>query len=95
MDGILDFVQASYDKKQLDVGANLFIGNLDPMVDENILYNAFSAFGQLSQTAKVSGRISALLPMESLTRIISPAPDRTRPSNRRVKRIRFRLVQRL
>ena len=49
-------VQASYDKKQLDVGANLFIGNLDPMVDENVLYNAFSAFGQLAQTAKVSPR---------------------------------------
>lgn len=32
----------------------MFIGNLDPMVDENVLYNAFSAFGQLSQPAKVS-----------------------------------------
>ncbi|KAG7527692.1 hypothetical protein FFLO_06679 [Filobasidium floriforme] len=46
--------KASYDKKQLDVGANLFIGNLDPMVDENVLYNAFSAFGQLAQTAKIA-----------------------------------------
>jgi splicing factor 3B subunit 4 len=26
--------KASQDKKQLDVGANLFIGNIDPDVDE-------------------------------------------------------------
>ena len=45
--------QASYDKKQLDVGANLFIGNLDPNVDERVLYDTFSAFGIVSQTAKV------------------------------------------
>eukprot|EP00339_Tiarina_fusa_P006200 CAMPEP_0117003900 /NCGR_PEP_ID=MMETSP0472-20121206/5069_1 /TAXON_ID=693140 ORGANISM="Tiarina fusus, Strain LIS" /NCGR_SAMPLE_ID=MMETSP0472 /ASSEMBLY_ACC=CAM_ASM_000603 /LENGTH=270 /DNA_ID=CAMNT_0004704709 /DNA_START=266 /DNA_END=1074 /DNA_ORIENTATION=- len=31
-----------------DVGANLFIGNLDPNdVDENLLYDTFSAFGTL------------------------------------------------
>lgn len=46
--------QASYDKKQLDVGANLFIGNLDPMVDETMLYNTFSTFGPIATTAKVS-----------------------------------------
>lgn len=46
-------IQASYDKKQLDVGANLFIGNLDPMVDETMLYNTFSTFGPIASTAKV------------------------------------------
>lgn len=46
--------QASSDKKQLDVGANLFIGNLDPNVDERILYDTFSTFGPLTQAAKVS-----------------------------------------
>ena len=45
--------QASSDKKQLDVGANLFIGNLDENVDERLLYDTFSAFGMLSTTAKV------------------------------------------
>lgn len=28
---IFDLVQASQDKKSLDVGANLFVGNLDPV----------------------------------------------------------------
>ena len=28
--------KASQDKKQMDVGANLFIGNLDPDVDEKV-----------------------------------------------------------
>ena len=48
------FLQASSDKKQLDVGANLFIGNLDENVDERLLYDTFSAFGMLATTAKVS-----------------------------------------
>lgn len=37
-----------------DVGANLFIGNLDPNdVDENLLYDTFSAFGTLIRQPKV------------------------------------------
>jgi splicing factor 3B subunit 4 len=46
--------KASSDKKQLDVGANLYIGGLDPNVDERLLYDTFSAFGTMSTTAKVS-----------------------------------------
>ena len=45
--------QASSDKKQLDVGANLFVGNLDENVDERLLYDTFSAFGMMATTAKV------------------------------------------
>lgn len=51
----ISFSQASSDKKQLDVGANLFIGNLDENVDERLLYDTFSAFGQMATTAKVCG----------------------------------------
>jgi hypothetical protein len=48
-------------KHQSDVGANLFIGkpffltagNLDPMVDEKMLYDVFSAFGFIIHTPKV------------------------------------------
>ena len=29
--------KASQDKKTLDVGANLFIGNIDPDVDEKVI----------------------------------------------------------
>ncbi|KAL5531780.1 SAP49_2 [Sanghuangporus sanghuang] len=46
--------KASSDKKQLDVGANLFVGNLDENVDERLLYDTFSAFGMLATTAKVA-----------------------------------------
>ena len=52
-------MQASSDKKQLDVGANLFIGNLDENVDERLLYDTFSAFGMMATTAKVR-RMTAL-----------------------------------
>eukprot|EP00898_Chlorokybus_atmophyticus_P000539 jgi/Chlat1/1486/Chrsp12S02035 len=45
--------KASQDRKQLDVGANLFIGNLDPEVDEKLLYDTFSAFGVIVQTPKI------------------------------------------
>ncbi|KAM0754029.1 RNA-binding domain-containing protein [Meredithblackwellia eburnea MCA 4105] len=46
--------KASSDRKQLDIGANLFIGNLDPNVDERALFDTFSAFGTLVQPAKIS-----------------------------------------
>eukprot|EP01097_Dermamoeba_algensis_P010539 TRINITY_DN7852_c0_g1_i1.p1 TRINITY_DN7852_c0_g1~~TRINITY_DN7852_c0_g1_i1.p1 ORF type:complete len:299 (-),score=58.86 TRINITY_DN7852_c0_g1_i1:204-1100(-) len=45
--------KASRDKKTLDVGANLFIGNLDPDVDEKLLYDTFSAFGVIIATPKI------------------------------------------
>jgi len=35
------------------VGANLFIGNLDPEVDEKMLYDTFSAFGAIPMPPKV------------------------------------------
>ncbi|TPX51088.1 hypothetical protein SeMB42_g01034 [Synchytrium endobioticum] len=46
--------KATSDKKNLDVGANLFIGNLDPDVDEKLLYDTFTAFGPIVQTPKVA-----------------------------------------
>jgi len=46
--------KASSDKKQLDVGANLFIGNLDENVDERVLYDTFSVFGVMADTAKIA-----------------------------------------
>jgi splicing factor 3B subunit 4 len=39
--------KSSRDKEELDVGANLFVGNLDKEVDDQMLYNIFSAFGQI------------------------------------------------
>jgi splicing factor 3B subunit 4 len=45
--------KASQDKKALDVGANIFIGNLDSVVDEKLLYDTFSAFGGITQTPKI------------------------------------------
>jgi len=45
--------KASQDKKTLDVGANLFIGNLDAEVDEKLLYDTFSSFGVIISTPKI------------------------------------------
>ena len=45
--------KASQDKLQTDVGANIFIGNLDPDVDEKLLYDTFSAFGGITLTPKI------------------------------------------
>lgn len=38
----------------MDVGATLFIGNLDPDVDEKLLYDTFSAFGLIVNTPRIS-----------------------------------------
>jgi len=46
--------KATSDKKNLDVGASLFIGNLDPDIDEKFLYDTFSAFGVIVQTPKIA-----------------------------------------
>ncbi|CAG8483237.1 12579_t:CDS:2 [Racocetra fulgida] len=52
--------KATSDKKNLDVGASLFIGNLDPDVDEKMLYDTFSAFGVIVQTPKVLALLCVL-----------------------------------
>ena len=49
--------QASAHNKNLDVGANIFIGNLDPEIDEKLLYDTFSAFGVILQTPKVPSNV--------------------------------------
>ena len=54
--------KASAHQKNLDVGANIFIGNLDPEVDEKLLYDTFSAFGVILTTPKVKySRLSLCL----------------------------------
>lgn len=46
--------KASADKqKTVEIGAELFVGNLDPMVTEQILYDTFSRFGNLLNLPKV------------------------------------------
>lgn len=46
--------KASADKqKTVEVGAELFIGNLDPMVSEQTLYDTFGRFGSLISAPKV------------------------------------------
>eukprot|EP00096_Caligus_rogercresseyi_P007859 TRINITY_DN2598_c0_g1_i1.p1 TRINITY_DN2598_c0_g1~~TRINITY_DN2598_c0_g1_i1.p1 ORF type:complete len:320 (-),score=130.56 TRINITY_DN2598_c0_g1_i1:450-1409(-) len=45
--------KASAHQKNLDVGANVFIGNLNPEVDEKLLYDTFSAFGVILTTPKI------------------------------------------
>ncbi len=38
----------------MEVGADLFLGNLDPMVDEKTLYDTFSRFGPLISPPKIA-----------------------------------------
>lgn len=46
--------KASADKqKTVEIGAELFVGNLDPMVTEQVLYDTFSRFGTLLSLPKV------------------------------------------
>lgn len=42
--------KAANDSKIMDVGANIFIGNLDDEVDEKMLYDVFSSFGLIIST---------------------------------------------
>ncbi|GAO48665.1 RNA-binding domain-containing protein [Saitoella complicata NRRL Y-17804] len=49
--------KASSDAKKsaaADIGAELFIGNLDALVDEKVLYDTFSSFGTLIATPKIA-----------------------------------------
>lgn len=47
--------KASADKtKTVEVGAELFVGNLDPMVDERMLYDTFGRFGTLVAQPKIA-----------------------------------------
>jgi splicing factor 3B subunit 4 len=46
--------KASADKqKTVEIGAELFVGNLDPIVTEQVLYDTFSRFGTLLSLPKV------------------------------------------
>ncbi|CAG9536779.1 unnamed protein product [Cercopithifilaria johnstoni] len=45
--------KASAHEKNMDVGANVFVGNLDPEVDEKLLFDTFSAFGVILQVPKI------------------------------------------
>jgi|UniRef100_A0A7S4CU39 splicing factor 3B subunit 4 len=45
--------KATQDRKAVDIGANLFVGNLDPDADEKMLYDTFSAFGTIINTPKI------------------------------------------
>ncbi|KAG0246093.1 hypothetical protein B0O80DRAFT_496792 [Mortierella sp. GBAus27b] len=46
--------KATSDRKNLDVGASLFIGNLSPDADETLLRDTFSAFGTIVGHAKIA-----------------------------------------
>ena len=49
----LRVTKASADRARVEVGANLFIGNLALDVDEKVLYDTFSAFGLMVMPPKV------------------------------------------
>ncbi|KAJ2558879.1 Spliceosome-associated protein 49 [Coemansia sp. RSA 1933] len=46
--------KSSSDRRMLDVGAKLFIGNLDVEVDEKLLHDTLGVFGQMVQPPKIA-----------------------------------------
>lgn len=46
--------KATSEKKNLDIGATLFVGNLSPEVDEKLLYDTLSVFGLIIQTPNIA-----------------------------------------
>lgn len=45
---------AAADRRQVtEIGAELFVGNLDPLVDERMLYETFSKFGSMSKAPQI------------------------------------------
>ena len=83
--------KASADKqKSVEVGAELFVGNLDPMVTEQVLYDTFSRFGTLASVPKV--RISMTLFFKAIFADWSQdCARREQP----IKGLRFRLLHSL
>lgn len=54
--------KASADKqKTVEVGAELFVGNLDPMVTEQVLFDTFGRFGSLITAPKVRTLMPGIL----------------------------------
>merc|ERR1719473_2670423 len=45
--------RSSQNRSKEYVGANLYVGNLDPLVDEKVLFDTFSAFGILLEAPKI------------------------------------------
>ena len=45
--------KSTVDNKIMEVGANLFLGNLDPDVHEKLLYDTFSSFGGIVTPPKI------------------------------------------
>jgi RNA recognition motif-containing protein len=82
--------KASADKqKTLDVGAELFVGNLDAMVDERVLFETFSRFGSLTSAPKVCRPAIALF-----FRVANSILGRSRRRQPH-KGLRFRLLHHL
>lgn len=86
--------KASADKqKTVEVGAELFIGNIDPMVDEKTLYDTFSRFGSLISAPKVASPPSPLLAPKPRTELTATPgrPRRCQP----LQRVRLRILLQL
>ena len=83
--------KASSDRKQIDIGANLFVGNLDQNVDERILYDAFMSFGTIVGLPKVRSARSVLSKTHLIDFLLFT--DCSRSIERSVERIRIHLLR--
>lgn len=84
--------KASADKqKSVEVGAELFVGNLDPMVDERMLYDTFGRFGTLVAAPKVCCIVYPLFTTDQNPSLTSLADRSRRKQLIQGIRIRFLL----
>lgn len=77
--------KASADKqKTVEVGAELFVGNLDPMVTEQVLYDTFSRFGTLISIPKVKTQWTSKLKFLRFALTILDRSREMKPTYRKV-----------
>ena len=98
--GAVGVTKSAQDKKNTDVGANLFIGNLDPEVDERVMYDTFCAFGaiiaqpKVGQAVEEGGGARAAAAQRGVTARCACAADAGH-GNGDVQGLRLRLVRRV
>ena len=93
--------KASQDKRSQDIGANLFIGNLDPEVDEKVIrrkpvqlsapgtYDLSTRLSYVRQILTLSGVWSAVAirHLQRFWRHLTNAEDYARPRHGRIQRL--------
>ena len=66
--------KSSADRQTVEIGANLFVGGLDPDIDEKLLYDTFSAFGVVISTPRLMRDATTVRRCAALCSLAPPSP---------------------